>query len=67
MRAVMTVYPLWVPAGKKLLRRRISTVGIVQKVPSTQPNNPTNITTMVVPFAPPKAWLWLWIRPIGSG
>jgi hypothetical protein len=29
-----------------------------------QHNNPTNMTTMVVPFAPHTAWD-LWIRPIG--
>ncbi len=29
-------------------------------------NYPTNITIMVVPFAPPTAW-YRWIRPIGHG
>ena len=42
---------------------RFSTVRIVRKVLSTQHNYPTNITNMVVPFAPHMAWD-LWIFPI---
>jgi hypothetical protein len=38
---------------KKLPPRRIRTIGIVPKVQPTQQS--TNITTMVVPFAPPTA------------
>jgi hypothetical protein len=40
-----------------------STVGIVRKVLYTTNTTITNITTMVVPFAPHTAWD-LWIRPV---
>ncbi len=54
--------------NKKLPPRRIPTVGIVQKVPSTTNTTIYTITTMAEPFAPPMTWgptTWgLWIRLI---
>ena len=41
-----------------------STVGLVRKVLYTTNTTITNITPMVVPFAPYMAWD-LWIRPNG--
>jgi len=46
-----------------MVEKRGSTVGIVRKVLYTTNTTITNITTMVVPFAPHMAWD-LWIRPI---